>query len=210
MSKKSFDISTLLAFAFTCFYLGVAASMTMKNENMEFAIYVGVVFILLVVLSLIHLQYKLTGALLWLFSLWGLVHMAGGLYVVPYDWAFSGRERVLYNLWVIPESLKFDQVVHAYGFGITTWLIWEILQKTLMKKTGKGQKEFPPTLGLLFLCVIGSMGLGALNEVIEFIATLTLPETNVGGYVNTGWDLVYNTIGAVITATLIFLSHRKN
>ena len=49
------------------------------------------------------------------------------------------------------------------------------------------------------------MGFGALNEVIEFIATLMVPNTNVGGYVNTGWDLVANMIGASVAATLIYL-----
>ena len=36
--------------------------------------------------------------------------------------------------------------------------------------------------------------------MIEFAATLLLPKTNVGGYVNTGWDLVCNLIGAVLAA----------
>ena len=48
------------------------------------------------------------------------------------------------------------------------------------------------------------MGFGALNEVIEFVATLTVPETNVGGYVNTGWDLVSNMIGSITAAVLIW------
>jgi len=47
------------------------------------------------------------------------------------------------------------------------------------------------------------MGFGALNEVVEFIATLTIPETNVGDYINTGWDLVYNLLGCGVVAILI-------
>jgi hypothetical protein len=47
------------------------------------------------------------------------------------------------------------------------------------------------------------MGFGAANEVVEFLATLALPETNVGGYENTGWDLVANVVGCVIAALLI-------
>ena len=47
--------------------------------------------------------------------------------------------------------------------------------------------------------------LGAGNEVVEFIATLVMPDTNVGGYENTGWDLVSNLIGTVIAAFLIKL-----
>ena len=49
------------------------------------------------------------------------------------------------------------------------------------------------------------MGLGALNELVEFIATLLIPETNVGGYLNTGWDLVANFVGATLAAIIIFV-----
>ena len=49
------------------------------------------------------------------------------------------------------------------------------------------------------------MGLGALNEVVEFVAVLTMPETNVGGYTNTGWDLVSNLAGATAMGVYIRL-----
>ena len=55
---------------------------------------------------------------------------------------------------------------------------------------------------MYFECGWG-MGFGALNEMIEFIATLTIPETNVGGYNNTGWDLVFNLIGCALAAIII-------
>jgi len=41
--------------------------------------------------------------------------------------------------------------------------------------------------------------------VVEFAATLAMPETNVGGYVNTGWDLVSNMTGATLAACGIWL-----
>ena len=59
-----------------------------------------------------------------------------------------------------------------------------------------------PTTGLLTLVAAAGMGLGALNEVIEFTAT-RFTDTNVGGYENTGWDLVYNALGAAIAALVI-------
>ena len=58
---------------------------------------------------------------------------------------------------------------------------------------------------MLTLVTAAGMGFGAMNEVVEFIATLTMPETNVGGYVNTGWDLVSNLVGCVFAAILIRL-----
>lgn len=36
-----------------------------------------------------------------------------------------------------------------------------------------------------------------------------MPETNVGRYVNTGWDLVSNLTGVVIAALLIAFAHKK-
>ena len=67
-----------------------------------------------------------------------------------------------------------------------------------------------PTIGLLAICVAAGMGFGAANEVVEFIATRVLPETNVGGYENTGWDLVSNTAGCLIAAGLIHARARNS
>ena len=40
--------------------------------------------------------------------------------------------------------------------------------------------------------------MGPDNEIIEFIAVLTVPETGVGGYENTMLDLVFNLIGGIL------------
>jgi hypothetical protein len=98
-------------------------------------------------------------------------------------------------LWLIPNYLKYDQLVHAYGFGIGTWVSWQTLHALLPKSV--------PTAGVLTLCVLSGMGLGAMNEIIEFIATLLIPNTNVGGYANTGWDLVSNMVGSITAAVVI-------
>ena len=66
-----------------------------------------------------------------------------------------------------------------------------------------------PTPGLMVLCAAAGLGFGALNEVIEFAATLLVPETNVGGYLNTGWDLVANLFGATVAVTAIWISDRS-
>ena len=60
-----------------------------------------------------------------------------------------------------------------------------------------------PTPGMLCLCAAAGMGFGALNEIVEFFAVLMLPETNVGGYTNTGWDLVSNLVGATLAVIVI-------
>jgi hypothetical protein len=156
--------------------------------------------VLIGVMSMVHSRVKLTAGLLWAFSIWGLAHMAGGLCPLPAGWPYNGDHAVLYSGWIIPQRLKYDQIVHAYGFGVTTWLCWHILRNGLRQPDGRALR---PTFGMLVLCAAAGMGFGALNEVIEFIAVLTIPNTNVGGYENTGWDLVANLVGTIIAALVI-------
>jgi hypothetical protein len=131
--------------------------------------------------------------------------MAGGLLPLPAAWPIDGGSRVLYSLWLIPGYLKYDQLVHAYGFGIATWVCWQGISGAIRKRGGNVR----PTAGLMILAATAGMGLGAPNELIEFVATLLIPETNVGGYLNTGWDLFANFVGAVGAATVICFRERE-
>lgn len=190
----------LPVFLFNAGYMVAAVAASMIKGNREFIFYIVIMCILIGVMALVHRRVGLSTPLLWALSLWGMMHMAGGLVPVPEGWSFQGQHGVLYSLWLIPEKLKYDQIVHAYGFGITTWLCWHALSTSLRKAW---QVELPPTFGMLTLCAAAGVGFGALNEVIEFIAVLTIPNTNVGGYENTGWDLVANLIGATVAAVWI-------
>jgi len=106
---------------------------------------------------------------------------------VPEAWPINGDIRVLYSLWLIPQRLKCDQVVHAYGFGVTTWVCWQGLRAAIRHRGGDATptplgSPRRGTFGLMVLAATAGMGFGALNEVVEFAATLLVPETNVGGY----------------------------
>jgi hypothetical protein len=186
---------------FTISYILAATITALVRGNREFLFYIAVMLVLAGCVGLVHRRVNLTRGVLWALSLWGLAHMSGGLFPVPAGWPVSGQHRVLYSLWLIPGWLKFDQVVHAYGFGVTTWVCWQGMRAAL---AGVG-RSVRPTFGLMVLAAAAGLGFGALNEVVEFAATLLVPETNVGGYANTGWDLVANLVGATVAATLIFL-----
>ena len=47
------------------------------------------------------------------------------------------------------------------------------------------------------------MGIGALNEVVEFAIALNVEDSNVGGYLNTGRDLVANMLGAALAGVVV-------
>lgn len=194
---------------FTGLYLARAVVGAVATGNREFIFYIVVMVVLIAAIGLVYLRVKFTTSLLWALSIWGLAHMAGGLVPVPAEWPIDGEMPVLYSLWLIPGRLKYDQIVHAYGFGVTTIACWQALREALASRTKEPACNVRPTFGTLVLCAAGGMGFGALNEVIEFAATLAVPETNVGGYVNTGWDLVSNLIGVTIAAGGIWLFDRS-
>ncbi len=189
---------------FTVAYMIAAIGGAFSRGNMEFLIYIAVMLVLMGVVGFVHHRVRLTIATLWALSLWGALHMAGGLVPVPESWPINGDIRVLYSWWIIPDRLKYDQIVHAYGFGVTTWVCWQAI-RAAVRPLG----ELKPTFGVLTLCVAGGMGFGAANEIIEFTATLLVPGTNVGGYVNTGWDLVSNMAGSMIAAVAIRATYPK-
>jgi hypothetical protein len=76
---------------------------------------------------------------------------------------------------------------------------------TELLKSHSDPPRKPRGFGSLILCGAASLGFGALNEVVEFVATLSIPETNVGGYENTGWDLVANLVGVALASLIIHL-----
>jgi putative membrane protein len=186
---------------FTFAYVIAFSAWFILGGNYEFVVYLVTMLLLIVLVgrSLRSAEYPST--MLWALSLWGLMHMAGG--GVPVG------DTVLYNLQVIPLGppdgewtfLKYDQLVHAYGFGVTAWVLWHLMRRHYPVLEGTWTIHVYPALA--------AMGLGAVNEIIEFIAVLSVPDTNVGGYYNTALDLVFNGAGAVIAMVIVALAGRR-
>jgi hypothetical protein len=130
----------------------------------------------------LHARRPFSRLVLWGLAVWQLFHLAGG--IMP-----SGKA-VLYNVQLIPVILRYDQAVHAFGFAVATIACAEVLRARI---------PGPADATVAVMAALGGLGLGATNEVFEFFAA-QLMDTNVGGYVNTGWDLVANTVGAVTAA----------
>lgn len=185
---------------FTLGYLVASGFGAYASGNREFVFYIVVMIVLIAVVLVAHRRTVFSAGVLWALSIWGLLHMAGGLVPVPASWPIDGEMRVLYSWWLVPGALKYDHVVHGYGFAVTTWLCWEGLCRTISPDDPRSVRA---TLGRVVLCGAAGMGFGALNEVVEFVAVLSLPNTNVGGYINTGWDLVSNLVGCVVACVAI-------
>ncbi len=215
-SQRRLRPAVLIIIALTLIWALASVPFALMTGNTEFVIYLGVTFVLMAVVGAVHRVVNLSTVVLACLSFWGLLHMIGGLAPVPESWPIAGDIRVFYSLWLWPidvtgdgqpDWLKYDQVVHAFGFGITTWVCWQALCAAVRRMTGDGQAP-RPTLGLMMLVVAAGMGFGAGNEIVEFLTTL-VAATNVGGYVNTGWDLVFNGLGAATAGTAIFLGQGR-
>lgn len=182
-------LDAIVILGFALYYLSA--------KNYEFILYmlvVAAVFIL-VLFTLKRTQFDNT--ILWGLSIWAWLHMAGGGVKIGGD--------VLYALHLIPIAgtgdsfiLKYDQVVHFFGFGVATLIAYHVW--SLYLDVNANKKVVYP------LVILTGMGIGSLNEIIEFMTVLLSPETGVGGYYNTMIDMVFNTLGAI--AAIIFIHYR--
>ena len=164
----------------------------LRLQNYEFLLYVGVILFFLILIIATIDQTRFSNTVLWGLTLWALMHMAGG--GIPVG---DGR---LYDLilWPISEDypiFRYDQLVHIVGFGVATLAMYELLKPLL--------KPLKGWTALSIVVVMAGLGVGALNEILEFSATVLVPETGVGGYVNTSLDLVADLVGAVVALVWI-------
>ncbi|MFP4027741.1 MAG: DUF2238 domain-containing protein [Candidatus Brocadiia bacterium] len=182
-------------FIFNCIYLVIFGGISLVPPiNYEFVLYAGVivVFFLLILFSQRKVEFPLF--ILWGLTSWGFLHMGGG--------HISVGEGRLYDLVLIPivtrgedAILRYDHVVHTIGFGMATIVCFHLI-KGRLRSDKRG-------LVLASLVALMGMGLGALNEVIELIVVLVVPESGVGGYYNTTFDLLFNMIGAILAVLLL-------
>ena len=115
---------------------------------------------------------------------------------------------VLYNLMLINlvgepyNILRYDQFVHIIGFGAATLAMYYLLRPLLKQKIKKWTS-------LSIIVIMAGLGIGALNEIVEFVAVIIVAQTGVGGYLNTALDLVSDLIGAVIATIYIVTKEKK-
>tara|TARA_E500000318_G_scaffold2060_1_gene2861 strand:+ start:177421 stop:178083 length:663 start_codon:yes stop_codon:yes gene_type:complete len=197
--------------AFVALYMIVCSGLALKQGNTEFLMYAVVMLVFIAIVHALHRAIHFTPTALWLLAIWGFLHMCGG--TVPVDPSLTDAYRaasaeadrptsaVLYSLRIHPDFPKYDQIVHTFGFFSATIACFQALVTLL---------NAPRAVPTAIAAALMGIGLGAINEVIEFIAVLSMPETNVGGYMNTAWDLVANTIGATCAGYLSLLLYKND
>ena len=146
------------------------------------------------VVALLYAGARLSTLVLWGLALWGLSHMVGGIIEL------GGV--TMYERPVDAGEFRFDKVVHFFGFGFATLAAYELLRH----RVGRAA----PANSVAITAAFVGLGVGAVNETIEFLITLLPRESNVGGFSNTGWDLVANAAGAASASLIAPLRDRRS
>jgi len=169
-------------------YILAFGATSIGRRNYEFLIYTAVIVLAFVLIAATQRQVKFTPLVLWGLTIWGLLHMAGGNVFLA-----GGRLYDLILISIAPkyQILRYDHFVHAVGFGTATLVAYHLLRPHL-------HEGIHNWLSLSALVALMGMGLGALNEMMEFFVVVVVPESGVGGYTNTALDLVFNALGALL------------
>lgn len=172
-------------------------SLFLGRLNYEFVIYVAVIAVLLTVVTATFTRIDYSLPTLIGLTIWSGMHLAGGGLQIG-----DGR---LYDVILFPMSqslpiFRYDQLVHMFGFGTCTLLSYDLLKKSLSDFVAN-------PIALRIVLVMAGVGFGALNEVVEFLVTLIVPSSGVGGYENTALDLCSNLIGALLALPIVNWLH---
>ncbi|HRH55718.1 MAG TPA: DUF2238 domain-containing protein [Candidatus Paceibacterota bacterium] len=190
-SLSNLTLSRLLPLLFMLLYIAIAAMYFSSVGNNEFLGYVVVLVVLIVLGGCVLSHQCVPGWILWLLSSVGLLHLLGAAVMVGGDILYNYVPYYIDN----PTGLtviKFDQIVHTYASGVASVLAFFFLRRDTSFHA----------FGLFMFAVLASMGVGAINEIIEFVAKLTVPDSDVGGYYNTAMDLSVNLVGAIVGAVV--------
>lgn len=187
-------------FAVNIIILVIFSFIFISKKNYEFIAYIGVILFFLMLILLTNKRVDYNRTVLWGLTLWSAMHMSGGGLV------FSGKR--LYEMILIPIVgepfliFKYDQLVHIVGFGVATLLMYFLLRPSLDIKKLRW-------VSMSIVVLMAGLGVGAMNEIIEFTVAVIVPNTGVGGYYNTSLDLVSDLIGGLVAWLYIWFVEKR-
>ncbi len=193
----SLSKSQLGVLAFSLLYILIGGFYFLRDLNFEFVIYVGVIIAVFALLFGTLRKTHFPTYILWLISIWGLLHILGGSVQTPDGVLFAYRIFPFIDLGGDFYILKYDQLVHMYLYGVMSLVFLHLIRSTL--------RASGPAWIIFLIAIMASMGVSALNEIMEFFIAVTLERNGVGGYENAMLDLVFNFAGAIIAPIALFL-----
>lgn len=193
MTKSQLRFEKFIVY-FTLGYTALFTVISLVGLNVEFIYYTVVMGVSMSTILAIHKRIKFYPVVLMSLSALGLFHLMGGnLYL--------GDVR-LYDFYFIDGVFKYDNFMHSVGSAIMVMVSYALLQPAIADEFYDRRIYFGIILSLV------GMGLGTINEIIEFIGVLLFDiQQQVGGYDNTLLDLIYNMVGSIVMATILVRSN---
>jgi putative membrane protein len=176
-----------LSLWFSWLTLAVFTAVFVANGNREFLLYAATLSILIGLVQWSNRRLRYPAGVLWCFWLWLVMHMCGGFVHL------NGVR--LYDIRLLPlvgepyQILRYDQFVHAFCY----FTIGGILKTIVAAQAAPGASR----RGLALLTLLAALGVGAVNEIIEFTAVAWFRSDGVGDYFNNALDNVFNAAGAL-------------
>ena len=165
-----------------------------NNYNLLFITFVVIIFIF--TFKMIHKELHLTPHILIGLAIVIILHLLG-LYVN------IGGVR-LYDFYLIENLIKYDNITHFFSTFLVAIAGYNLLKPHLDHKVEYNKFLF------CFIIILLAMGLGAINELIEFGLVIFLGRAaEVGNYFNNAIDLLFNFFGAIIAGFFIQPHHQK-
>jgi len=187
MNKRNLPIyiSAIILGIFTIFFL--------FKGNLEFLVYAVTLFPLMWIITKTDKIFQYPALAKWGFMTWMMTHMAGG------SLSFNGTrlyDTILINFLGAPYNvLRYDQLIHAFCYVVMTLFVYSIVAYMIKPKTSR--------IIVIVITFLASMGVSALNEIVEFSAVAFFGSTGVGDYYNNALDLVFNGAGIIIALFLV-------
>ena len=198
-SLYSYCMRITTPYILSFFLAGLLTLLTIIFQNYEFLLYAVTVVILIIILYKTDQYFKYKKLGLWLFNIWLVLHILGGLASYQ-DVRFY--DLMLLNLVGDPYYiLKYDQFVHFYCYVVMSILMWSVVQNIM--------KQDASSAVVCVVTILAASSIGAINEIIEFFAVVVLDTDGVGGYINTAIDLVANLLGAIVGTIYMYVKQIK-
>ena len=173
----------------------------LQSLNYEFVAYAGTIAVVTAVLFGTLRWTRFSNSIIAGVTVWGILHMLGG--------SVMTSDGVLYAYRIFPffdgggefYILKMDQVIHAFLYGVIGLMFLHLLREIIGIKSH--------VVLVAFIAIFAAAGFSVINEIVEFLAAVNLPETGVGGYHNTVLDMIFNLLGAAVAVSAQLLIQKK-
>ena len=177
-------INMIILLCFTLYFL--------MRQNYEFLVYAATILVLIWFIAKTDKIFSYTSIAKIGFSVWLLLHLLGGSIYINGTRLY---DMILINVLGEPYNIfKYDQAIHLFCYFVMTIFFYSIV---LYIARGNANK-----IVVSLVAALASLGLSAVNEIIEFSTVAFFASDGVGTYHNNALDLVFNLTGIILAIAI--------